>query len=134
VSRDLNNLLLKFVLSKFDRLYITFDLDAEKDVVGNLERLGLCEDRDFKAVGLQHQGKKSIEGLLPNRILSLVNARETNLLMELTSPGCDRKGVKNQLKKKYLEEFVKHDDYTPEELKEFIKLVKIINKAFEGVA
>lgn len=124
-----NTILVKFVLSKFDKVFITFDLDAASDVQGYLQRLDLKETVDFLAVGLNKAGKDAIEGLLPDRILSAVNARETDLVMQLgAQDGKKRKEAKDKLKRKYLEEFKNHDNYSHDELKEISKLIKTINK------
>ncbi len=123
-----NTMLVKFVISKFDKLFITFDLDAVSDVKKYLTRLELKENTDFLAIGIDKAGKDAIEGLLPDRILSTVNAKETDLVMQLGAQNTDkRKEAKNKLKRKYLEEFMKYDDYTNDELKEISKVIKSIN-------
>jgi len=63
-----NNLLLKFVLSKFDKVFVTFDLDASNEVSTTLARVGLKKDRDFRHIGINKPGKDNIEGLLPPKI------------------------------------------------------------------
>lgn len=126
-----NTLLLKFVLSKFDKVFITYDLDAETTARATLERLGLKDLRDFMPLGLNQSGRKSIEGLLPDRILSIVNGRETDLVMGLSSnDNSERRAAKEQLKKKFLVEFKSHSDYKSEELETLSKVIKTINKNF----
>lgn len=123
-----NTLLVKFVLSKLDRVFITYDYDADSEIKGFLKRLGLKEGHDFLALGVHLPGRTAIEGLLPNRILDAVNGRETALVMQLGSrESKERKEAKDKLKKKYLEEFKKQTSYSKEELKELSKAVKIIN-------
>lgn len=123
-----NTLLVKFVLSKLEQVFITYDLDADSDVKVFLKRLGLKEGHDFLALGLHLPGRHAIEGLLPNRILASVNGRETALVMQLGSRDTkERNEAKDKLKKKYLEEFKKHNSYSKEELEELSKAVKIIN-------
>jgi putative ATP-dependent endonuclease of the OLD family len=125
-----NTLLVQFVLRKFDAVFITYDLDADREVRASLSRLGLKENKDFLPVGINQAGKDCIEGLLPQRVLSTVNGRETDLVMKLGSgDSAERKRAKEMLKKKYLEEFQAHTNYSKEELKEMSKLVKIINNA-----
>lgn len=127
-----NTLLVKFVLSKFDKIFITYDLDASSEVKGYLSRLNLIENDDYVAVGENRPGKEAIEGLLPNRILSSVNSRETDLIMALGSAdSSNRKSAKSALKKKYLEEFKNNSNYSVEELSGLLKLVKLINKKFK---
>lgn len=123
-----NTLLLKFVLGKFDRVFITYDLDADSEVKAPLNRLGLKENADFLALGLNHPGRDAIEGLLPEQILAAVNGHETDLVMQLGSRDTkERNDAKAKLKRKYLEEFTKRTDYSKEELKELSRVVKIIN-------
>jgi len=124
-----NTLLVKFVLSRFDNFYLTYDLDAHDECKIALERLGLEENKNFIFLGCNESGKKNIEGLLPERILSLVHGKETALVSKLaSSESGDRKNARDELKKKYLTEFKRHVDYSKEELSEFEKVIKIINK------
>ena len=126
-----NTLLVKFVLSKFDKVFITFDLDVADEVKAFLDRLNLKEAVDYMAIGLNQPGKDAIEGILPPRILSSINGKETDLVMQLSSRKKDeRKNAKKELKKKYLEEFKTHNYYSDEELKEIEKIIKKINKKF----
>lgn len=126
-----NTLLLQFVLSKFDQVFITYDLDAENEVKSSLLRLGLREGVDFTPVGLQQAGRYAIEGLLPDKILNSVNGRETDLVMKLGSrENKDRRAARDALKKKYLSEFTSNSDYTKTDLKELSKLIRIINSRF----
>ena len=126
-----NTLLVKFVLSNFDQVFITYDLDAENDVKKSLQGLGLKEKNDFIALGQDSPGRDAFEGLLPERVIETVIAKETNLVIRLGAQDKnDRKKAKDALKKKYLEEFTKHTDYTPDELKHLCKAMKAINKGF----
>lgn len=130
-----NTLLLQFVLSKFDHVFITYDLDAEGDVKSSLVRLGLKENRDFAPVGLRQAGRDAIEGLLPDRVLSTVNGRETDLVMRLHSKdNRERRNARDTLKKKYLAEFIAISDWEKAELKEMVKLITLINSRFAASA
>lgn len=120
-----NTLLVKFVLSQFDRVFVTYDLDADCEAKPALLRVGLRESQHFLALGVNQKGKDCIEGLLPERILSSVMARETDLVMKLGST--ERKEAKESLKKLFLEEFLKHSDYAADELKHFAKIVSLVN-------
>lgn len=123
-----NTLLVQFVLSKFDNVFVTYDLDADQEVRGALNRLGLKDKQDFLSLGLPFAGRDSIEGLLPARVLNAVNGRETALVMGLRSrDNSERRNAKDKLKKKYLEEFKLHTDYTREDLKELIKTLRVVN-------
>jgi putative ATP-dependent endonuclease of the OLD family len=123
-----NTLLVKFVLSQFDKVFITYDQDADADVKAALTRLGLKQNDDYLALGKPQHGKDCIEGLLPQRILSAVMGRETDLVMKLGSK--ERREAKEQLKRLLLAEFKRNDDYTKEELQDLAKAVKTINRKF----
>jgi predicted ATP-dependent endonuclease of OLD family len=120
-----NTVLLKFVLGRFDRVFVTYDLDCATESCTALARAGIRES-DHAAVGLSQGGRDCIEGLLPSRVLAAVNGRETDLVMKLGS-NSDRRSAKEQLKKKYLEEFKSRTDYTVEELDPINKIIKKIN-------
>jgi len=123
-----NTLLIQFVLRKFDRVFITYDLDAVNEVRSALTRLGLKEREDFFSVGIQQPGKDCIEGLLPQSVLGRVNGRETDLVMKLGSKNsAERRNAKDALKKAYLEEFKTRADYSKDELKELSKTVRLVN-------
>jgi predicted ATP-dependent endonuclease of OLD family len=128
-----NTLLVQFVLRKFDRVFVTYDLDAEHEVCGALSRLGLKDLKDFAALGLSHPGRDCIEGLIPPRVLDAVNGRETNLVMKLGSrDNNERRKAKDALKRRYLEEFASRSDYQKDELKDLAKAVKTINTSLAG--
>lgn len=123
-----NTLLIQFVLSKFDHVFLTHDLDAASDVRSALTRVNLKEGNDYVALGINQAGKDCIEGLLPQRVLSAVNGRETDLVMKLGSrENSERKSAKDALKKHYLNEFKSKTDYTKDELKELAKIVRLVN-------
>jgi putative ATP-dependent endonuclease of OLD family len=121
-----NTLLIQFVLRKFDRVYVTYDLDADADVRAALKRAGLKEDEHFIPLGVAQAGKDCIEGMLPHRVISAVHGKETDLVLKLTSPS-ERRRAKDELKRKYLEEFKSHTDYSNEELKELGRVTRKIN-------
>jgi hypothetical protein len=128
-----NTLLVQFVLRKFDKVFVTYDLDAESEIRGALGRLELKENSDFMALGLGQPGKDCIEGLLPQRVLATVNGRETDLVMKLGSKDTkERRNAKDALKRKYLEEFTSRTDHEKEELKDLAKVVKTINAKLSG--
>lgn len=123
-----NTLLIQFVLRKFDRVFVTYDLDAALDVKAALTRVGLKEGSDYIGLGIQQGGRDCIEGLLPQRILSTVNGRETDLVMRLGSKeNTERRRAKDALKKHYLQEFKSRADHSDEDLKALSRIVRIIN-------
>jgi putative ATP-dependent endonuclease of OLD family len=123
-----NSLMVKFVLSKLDKAYITFDEDCAQEVIPCLERLGMKPDINFYSIGLKTAGKQAIEGLLPQRIIAAVAAQETDLILQVSSTCKERQKARDLLKSKYLEEFKKHSDYTDSEMKEFVRIIHLINK------
>ena len=125
-----NTLLVKFVLSKFEHVFITYDLDVASEIETYLKRLGLLAQKDYAAVGINKPGRKAIEGLLPDRTLNVVNARETDLVMQMANGITKEKNsAKSQLKNMYLEEFKETKDFTDEELKLLFSLGKKVSKA-----
>lgn len=123
--------LVKFTLNKARKTLITFDLDALAEVRRPLTSAGLIEGADFIAIGVDKPGRKAIEGLLPERVMSAVNARETELILQLQD-GERRKGAKSALKRRYLEEFKRINDFTEAELDPLIKLGSKVNKRFSS--
>lgn len=123
-----NTLLIQFVLRKFDRVFVTYDLDAASEVRAALGRVGLNENNDYIALGANQVGKDCIEGLLPHSVLSAVNGRETDLVMRLGSrDNSERRKAKDALKKLYLNEFKSRTDHTKDDLKELAKVVRLVN-------
>ena len=126
-----STVLVKFMISRFERVFITFDLDATDGVRPGLLGLGLKEGTDFCAVGQDKPGRKAVEGLLPERTISAVNGRETDLVMQLSSQDpADRRNAKQRLKREYLEEFKRYRDYSEAELKDLARLCRVVKKAF----
>lgn len=127
-----NTLLLKFSLSKFNKSYVTFDLDASKDVEASLKSIGLKENSDYCSIGLEEDGKNAIEGLLPDRIISQVSSINTDIILKLASHDAKvRKSAKSKWKRLLLDEFKKHTDYTEKEMQEFELLLGKIKKQLE---
>jgi len=55
-----------------------------------------------------------------------MHGKETDLVMKLTSSS-ERRRAKDEPKRKYLEEFKSHTDYSNEELKELGKVTRKID-------
>lgn len=126
-----NSIMLKFVIDKFDKAFITFDLDAHGELQRILKNLNLVEDANYAAIGINEPGKDCIEGLLPASIVSSVYANNHSLVMKLTSSNTvDRKSAKNELKKLYLHEFKRAKGLTRSDLQGFKKIYSVINSAF----
>lgn len=127
-----NSIMLKFVIEKFNRIFITYDLDVKHELKKTMDTLNLKEGDDHMAVGLNEDGKDCIEGLLPKIVLSTVYSKNTDLVMKLTSTDTNkRKSAKNELKNKLLIEFKEKKEHSATDLKEFRSLFTGINKAFK---
>jgi predicted ATP-dependent endonuclease of OLD family len=48
-----NTILLKFIVEKFKRVYITFDLDAKAELERVMQQIGLKEGHDYLAIGVR---------------------------------------------------------------------------------
>ncbi|QIG55161.1 ATP-binding protein [Altererythrobacter sp. BO-6] len=125
-----NTSILQFMINRFSRVYITYDLDAELDVKKALERIGLEQDRDFSAIGIAGAGTDCIEGLLPASVKQKVFADNFEIVVALGSQDSNaRRNAKATLKKKYLEEFTSQD-IPDSDLSEFKKVFAKIARAF----
>jgi predicted ATP-dependent endonuclease of OLD family len=129
-----NTVLVQFVLRSFDKVFVTYDIDAEGECRSALTRAGLKEGRDHMGLGLRQAGKDCIEGLLPERLLCAVNGAETDLVMKLGSKdNSERRKAKEALKRKYLAEFKSHADYSKEETKELQRAVRTVNSKLANI-
>lgn len=103
-----NTSILKFMVSKFSRVYVTYDLDCEAEVKPSLERIGLLQNKDFCSVGRSEAGCDNIEGLLPSKVKQAVYSSRHDLVSALGSSDSKAKNsAKNELKKELLNEFKK---------------------------
>ena len=126
-----NSIMLKFVIEKFDRVFITFDLDAESELKRIMGQLSLQEETDFLAVGVSEDGKDCIEGLLPDRVLAAVYSANTDLVMKLGAADANkRRSAKSELKGKLLKEFKASREYSVSDLKAFKPLFSAVKRAF----
>lgn len=125
-----NTSILQFMINKFGRVYITFDLDAEAEVKRALERIGLLPIVDFCAIGKDAPGSECIEGLLPTQIKQKVYSEKYDLVTALSSQDTSaRKSAKNRLKAEFLEVF-KSQTLSTRDLVDFKKLFDQISAAF----
>ncbi|MBN9455002.1 MAG: AAA family ATPase [Bosea sp.] len=125
-----NTSLLQFMINRFGRVFITFDLDARHEIKPSLERIGLVEGRDFIAVGKPAAGCQCIEGLLPANIMKQVYSNEYMHVMALQSQETkERNSAKSHIKKCLLEEF-KSTSVLEKDMIDFQDLFNKISKAF----
>lgn len=126
-----NTSILQFMIKKFGKVYLTFDLDARGELKGALERIGLTEQVDFCAIGVEGPGKDCIEGLLPSSLKQKVYSSNVDLVTALTSQDTRaRNSAKSELKKALLDEFKKSVP-SEKELGEFKKLFSGMKAAFK---
>jgi putative ATP-dependent endonuclease of the OLD family len=125
-----NTSILQFMVEKFSRVFITYDLDCEKDAKSSLEKIGLEPQKDFCAIGKQTPGCENIEGLLPAEVKRAVYASEHETVAALTSHDSkNRNSAKSKLKQDLLSEFKKRR-IDCKELSDFRRLFQTIRKAF----
>lgn len=122
--------MLKFIKNRSKSVFITYDLDIEKEIRPTLERNDFVYRDDFIALGINKAGKRAIEGLLPENITNNVNAQNNELVQQAMYGSKDeQKSAKNRLKQLYLDEFKEKSKPGEEYFGAFYKVVKIINKA-----
>jgi hypothetical protein len=120
-----NTIMLKFIVEKFKKVFVTFDLDAKTELEKMMQQIGLEHGTDYLAIGVHKPGKQCIEGLVPDRILAAVHAQNTDLVMQLTAQdGKERKSAKSALKQKVLAAFEAETEISAEELIGFVPLFK----------
>jgi putative ATP-dependent endonuclease of the OLD family len=126
-----NTALLKFMINRFGKIYVTYDLDADEEACRALERIGLQKDVDFCAVGVNRPGSDCVEGLLPTSIKKKVFSDHFELVTELSSQQSNvRRNAKDKLKKEFLQA-VKGSDLSVKDLSEFRSLFSKIAKQFK---
>jgi len=121
--------LLRFIMSRFRRFIVTFDLDVKGEVEQNLRDLGLKADQDYISVGKDISAKKCIEGLLPDTIFQTVFSANVDLVQKLTAGvSSEAKSAKASLKKLYYEEFARSAKPLTDDYKGFYLLAGQLNK------
>jgi hypothetical protein len=124
--------LLRFIISRFKRFIVTYDLDVESEIEPQLKDLGLVKGQDYVSIGLDAIGKRCIEGLLPDRTFKAVFSANVDLVQKATiGIGNDARSAKSALKKLYFEEFQKTAEPQTEDFKAFYSLTKFLNKMTE---
>jgi hypothetical protein len=124
-----NAILLKFIVEKFKKVLVTFDLDAKVELERIMQQIGLVEGDSYLPIGIAKAGRKCIEGLLPERILSKVHAKNTDLVMQMCSGDSkERKSAKSSMKQALLSEFKADKTIGKEDLKGFLSTFKSLAK------
>ncbi len=126
-----NDVMMKFILERFSRVIITFDLDVDGKVSKKLENLGLKRNEDFFSIGLAIGGKKNIEGLLPSQITSDVASVHPDVFDLASSSDEGNKDAKQKLKRFKQDAFFKTYKPGTDGYVEFYKLVDSINRSLK---
>lgn len=125
-----NSVLLRFIRNTFKRMFVTADLDMESALGKVFSGLGFEKNKDYAWVGANAAGKKNIEGLLPDAIVTAVYASNAGLVQAATNGTPDeQKSAKSKIKELLLAEFKLKAEPTEEFYKGFYPLVKQANKA-----
>lgn len=124
-----HDVMVKFICERFARVIITYDLDAENKVIKKLEGLGLKKNEDFIAIGINQNGKRNIEGLLPTHIISAVASKEPELLNLAASKDEGSNDARQRLKRIKQREFFATAKPQTEDYAEFYKVTNLINAA-----
>lgn len=125
-----NTSILQFMINKFGKVFITFDLDAKTEVENSLRRIGLQDSVDYCSIGLNKPGSDCIEGLLPISVKQKVYSEQHELVTTIASQDTKARNMaKSSLKRCFLEEFRKNN-YKETDLAEFRRMFSAIAKAF----
>jgi putative ATP-dependent endonuclease of OLD family len=125
-----NTALLRFLKNRYPKLFILYDLDSAREVERSLEAVGLERNVHFSPVGRPDPGRRSIEGLLPDSVVSAVYAAHPDLVTAAVGGSNEeRKPARNRLKSLLLLEFKSRAIPGVEFFKYFYPLAKIINRA-----
>lgn len=127
-----NGVLLRFIKGRYDRFFITFDLDAESGLIKLLEGLGLEKHRHYAPIGIAGGGKNKIEGLLPDSVRNAVFGANGTLVQQIMGGTSDEaKSAKQKLKRLLLDEFKRQATPGHEFFGEFYRIAKFVNKAMQ---
>jgi energy-coupling factor transporter ATP-binding protein EcfA2 len=125
-----NQALLRFIKDRFGAVFVTFDLDAEALVEKPLQALGFEKRRSYLAIGLDAPGKRSIEGLLPERVRTAVYGENPDLVQALTGSTEERKTAHRRLKRLLLDRF-KQEGQPGEDYGKLYEVARVVSKALK---
>jgi hypothetical protein len=123
-----NTVLLRFIKNKYETVFITFDLDVENQVLKPLADLGFEKGKHYLPIGLNEDGKRDIEGLLPAAVARAVFAANTDLVRQAIGTGKQKESARNHLKGLCLDEFKKSAVPGDQYFSNFYPLVQAINR------
>lgn len=128
-----NQALLRFIKDRFHSVFVTFDLDAEAVVERPLQALGFEKRRSYLPIGVDAPGKKSIEGLLPDRIRTAVYGENADLVQALTGTTDERREAHGRLKRLLLERF-KAEARPGADYEKLYEVGRVISRALKRTA
>jgi predicted ATP-dependent endonuclease of OLD family len=126
-----HDVMLKFVLDRFKKVIITYDLDVESKVLKKFGLFGLKKNEDYFSIGLQQPGRRNIEGLLPQNITSEVASANPEIFDLATSQDDGNRDAKQRLKRLKQETFFRTIPRGSEGYTEFYRITSLINKALK---
>lgn len=101
-----NTAILRFMINKFAKVFITFDLDCLKEVEASLKRIGLASGADYLPVGVAKAGYDCMEGLLPESLRKAVFSANVESVTALgSSDTSERNSARSKLKKEMVRLF-----------------------------
>lgn len=126
-----HDVMMKFIINRFNRVLVTFDLDVESKVSRKLEALGLKKNEDFISIGLSSPGKRNIEGLLPTSVTTLVATAHPDIFDHATSADEGNQAAKQRLKRLKQQAFLENNAPRSDSHAELYKLTDSINRALK---
>lgn len=121
--------MLKFLIGCFEKVVITFDLDARKQLTPQLDGLGLRRGRDYMCIGDEDTQIEAIEGLLPDWVTTDVCNEDANLFNKAMSNDPKiKKPAQAQIKKRKCELFIEKAKPDNADCGKFYKLIESLNK------
>ena len=126
-----NNVLLRFLKSRYNKFFVTFDLDAKVKLSSTLSQLNLDFKKDYLPIGIDKPGMRDIEGLVPMSVRSKVYSAHPEIVA-LSNSGVneEKNSGRNKLKQLILDQFKAEAKPGDEYFGDFYKTVKTINKSF----
>lgn len=124
-----HDVMMKFIIERFNRVIITFDLDVDSKVARKLESLNLKRGEDFFAIGLATGGKRNIEGLLPSAVTSEVARTSPDIVDLASSVDEGHKDAKQKLKRLKQTAFFKTYAPLSDGYAQLYEVIESINKS-----
>lgn len=127
-----NNILLRFIKERFKKFIVTIDLDKYSETKKTFQSLGMTENKEYIVIGKNETGKKCIEGLVPQTLLSKVYADNVELVQQSMENSDDGKEARSKIKAKVLDAFkIEEEKGTLDIFAEFYPIVKRMNNIFK---